>query len=203
MPHERWRRDREVERAVAHGRDAAAGRAAAALAGRVCGGSLRRGRGAPRDHRVGAIVRAGTPSTAVTPKRESTSGETITGSGAPPRARAARGRVDQRDRLGLARAALPAAGAQLLELLAHRRVRRPRVDLGVLAARSARSAPAPSASAWGVKTVELAAPSGPRRSSSTPSTRPSTSAARRARPRPRSRSRRARPGACRSPPGRR
>ena len=41
-------------------------------------------------------------------------------------------RVDQRDRPGVARAALQAARAQLLQALAHRRVGGPRVDLGML-----------------------------------------------------------------------
>ncbi len=76
---------------------------------------------------------SGMPSTAVAPKRPSTTGEMSTGSrpspeGAPTRVAG----VDQGDRVGVARAALEPTRAQLLQALAHLRVGGPDVDVGVL-----------------------------------------------------------------------
>ena len=96
-------------------------------------------------HRCGRAT--GIPSTTVGPKRESTSGETSSGSLEPSGAVEHAPGVDHRDRLRLAGAALPAARAQLLELLVDARSPTPtRPPLGG-GETSARSVPRASASA--------------------------------------------------------
>ena len=114
---------------------------------------------------------AGIPRTAVGPKRASTIGETKTGSSPPPGAVERGAGVDHRHRRDVAGAALPAAGAQLVELRADLVVLGPALDLGVARARRGRSGPRATASACGVKTV-TSPPLGSARSSSTPSVRP-------------------------------
>ena len=122
-------RDREVGGAVA--RRLARARPAA---GRAVAGAARRPRSARRRAAIAASASstAGMPSAAVGPKRASTSGETSTGSSlaAGPGERGAG--VDHRHRRGVAGAALPAARAQLVELLARPPSSAgPALDLGV------------------------------------------------------------------------
>ena len=115
--------------------------------------------------------RAGTPSTAVGPKRESTSGEITTGSSRPPGATSDAAGVEQRDRLRLAGAALPAARAESLELLGHVVTRGPRLDGGVARAEQHETR-LPERVGVGREQRQRVARRRRRSSSSTPSTRP-------------------------------
>ena len=120
-------RDREVGRPVADGRASLRRRAAPRVHVAVVGPSRDRALATgvagiaparellgevdaqtPRDDLVGAVVR-GNAEDRGRPKRESTSGDTSTGSSSTGRADDRAPRVDHRDRLGLAGAALPAA----------------------------------------------------------------------------------------------